>query len=396
MPLTILFDLDDTLLSTNMEAFLPLYFHALGESLSDLAPTKVLSDQIHEAVGFMSINRDPCLMLDEIFADHFYLPLGVSEKEYREQLDHFYRVEFPKLKHVTQPRPEARQLIEWCKTQGITMAIATNPLFPDAATRQRIEWAGLNPSDFVFYSTFNNFHFTKPNLTYYAECLGRLGWPEENTVMVGDNLTHDLQPMQEMGFPTFWVTSDPINDSLTHGTLGQVLPWLKEQQLTDRNSLLDTFEINQTILRSTPAVLDSWQKFLPADIFTKKPAKNEWGLTEIIWHLADLENEVYIPQWRQLLADFHSQITWPDTSHWSEERGYQKRSVDDAMAKFCKARLESLSLIEKLSNKNLLDKTIQHTTFSLSTIRELVSFCARHDRIHLQQSKELLDIYKIY
>lgn len=396
MPLTVLFDLDDTLLSTNMEGFLPAYFQALGKSLPDLASTETLSNQIRRAVDVMNQNSNPCLMLDEIFANHFYTPLGATEKEYEKEIVHFYQDEFPKLKPVTELRPDAQQLIQWCKSQGILMAIATNPLFPELATRQRIMWAGLDPSDFAFFSTFNDFHFTKPNLTYYAECLGKLGWPEGNTVMVGDNLTHDVLPMQEMGFPTYWVTSDSAENKRVHGTLAGVLPWLKEQQSDLRSGLLDTFVVNQAVLRSTPAVLDSWIKSLPAEPLSKKPSRNEWGLIEIIWHLADLENEVYLPQWQQLLDDVHSQISWPDTSRWAKERGYQDRTAADGLEKFCKARLESLDHIEKLNNLGLLDVSIQHTTFNLSTIRELVSFCARHDRIHLRQAHEIMDFYKIY
>ncbi len=303
MPLAILFDLDDTLISTNMTAFQPAYFHALGAALADLAPAKDIANQILKAVAVMQENQNPCRMLEKIFAENFYPQLGGTEEAFRQVLEDFYRNEFPKLRKVTQPRPEARELIDWCKSEDITMAIATNPLFPRIATRQRIEWAGLDPSDFVFFSSFNDFHFTKPTLTYYAECLGRLGWPDGNIVMVGDNLKYDLLPMQAMGFSTYWVTSHPADDPQPHGTLGEVQFWLQEQQSHQTSGLLDTTEVNLAIMRATPAVFDSLIKSLPSDSFKKKPARDEWNFTEVLWHLAEMEQNVYLPQWRLLLED---------------------------------------------------------------------------------------------
>lgn len=43
-----------------------------------------------------------------------------------------------------------------------------------------------------------------------------------------------------------------------------------------------------------------------------------------------------------------------------------------------------------------MEISIQHTVFSHAKIAELVSFAAKHDRIHLRQCKNLLDIYKNY
>lgn len=396
MTLTVLFDLDDTLLQTNMAAFIPAYFHALGAALSDLGPTQQIAAQIQYAVKQMEANQDPAKRLDEIFARHFYRPLGTTEAAQREVLNAFYREAFPKLQAVITPRPEAQPLIEWCRAQDMPLAIATNPLFPEIATRQRIGWAGLDSADFAFFSTFDNFHFTKPNLAYYAECLGRLGWPEGTAVMIGDNLSHDILPMEALGYPTFWIQPEDEASSRPHGPLNAVQAWLSKISRSVPTPLQNTPEAQLAVLRSTPAILDNWVKEIPGEAFGQSPAPNEWNLTEVFWHLADMEKEVYLPQWQQLLANPHTLLTSPDTSNWAMERGYRSRPPQEALAAFMAARKASLACIKALEQKEMLSLTIQHTIFSHAEIAELISFAAKHDRIHVHQGKNLLDIYKIY
>lgn len=396
MTLTILFDLDDTLLITNMADFIPAYFAALGQALVDLGSTKQIAQQIHFAIDCMETNRDPAMGLREIFSQKFYPALNTSEAAQQETLEEFYSKAYPKLQGVTDQIPEVRSLIDWCKAQGHQLAVATNPLFPTTATRQRMDWAGLAPADFEFFSTFENFHFTKPNLSYYCECLGRLGWPEGPIAMIGDSLSLDLLPMEELGFSTFWINPPKTHPDHPHGSIRDVQSWLSDLADSDSTTLRDTFEINYAILQSTPAVFDSWIKENPAPAFHLKPSPDEWDLTEVYWHVADMEAEVYLPQWQQILDDHTVLLTAPDTSQWAAERQYKTRSISEAWEKFVAARKQSLAFIEEIKRKGLLDTTTQHTIFSHAAVSELVSFTAKHDRIHLHQCKALFDFYKIY
>ena len=396
MPLTVLFDLDDTLLHTNTHNFLPDYFKALGKAFSHLASTEKLTQQIHFAVGQMIANRDPGRLLKDIFAENFYKPLGTNQTDCQSIIDTFYRKEYPKLQSLTQAKPETPGLIDWCKSQGMHLAIATNPLFPQAATRQRVEWAGLDPQDFIFYSTFDDFHFTKPNLTYYAECMGRLGWPKAPAVMVGDNLTHDILPMEKMGFKTYWIDPEVDETNRPHGSLAAIKPLLED--LTDSEDSLRRKDpkVQTEILRSSPAVLDTWLKQMPDDVLHRKPSKHDWSLTEVFWHLADFEKEIYQPQWEQLLANPTSTITTVDTSTWAEDRSYQTRDPETAFAVFLEARMNSLAMIQTLWEKGFFEITVPHIVFNETTVNELVAFSAKHDRLHLRQCFNLLNIYKIY
>jgi FMN phosphatase YigB (HAD superfamily) len=392
MNLTVLTDLDDTLISTNMDQYFPSYFTGLGDALKDLGSKETIQKQVHFAVHQMENNQNPGKLLSEVFAENFYAPLGTTEEAHKEAIFAYYREEYPKLKALTAFRPEAPELVKWCEEQSITVAIATNPVFPDLATRARVEWAGLEPDAFPFYTTYDTFHFTKPNMAYYAECLGRMGWPEGKVVMIGDDPMRDIEPTQAMGFPTFQIHPEKNGYHGDEGTIADVKAWLESLGSSPEGDLQFPPRANVAILRSTAAVLDYWQRFLPAEVFQAEAEPGEWNLTEIFWHLADLENEVYLPQWRQIAEDPTVLLTAPDTSRWAEERDYRHKDPKEAYQQFYSARMSSLALLESMVAKDQLDQSVRHAVFSETTVAELLAFASRHDRIHLRQAKETMNI----
>jgi FMN phosphatase YigB (HAD superfamily) len=340
----------------------------------------------------MTKNEHPGQMLEEVFAEHFYAPLGINRENCQDDLRRFYQEEYPKLRPISRQDPETRKLIEWCKQQQFTLAMATNPLFPKTASQQRTEWAGLDITDFEFITTYDDFHFTKPNLTYYAECLGRLGWPNKPAAMVGDDFNFDILPAETLGMNTFWVTDDHPSNHSAAGQLSAVKSFLEIAQTSAPFSPDGSIQSHQAILRSTPAVFGTWLRQYQSDTLHYKPADHEWSLAEVLWHLADYEKEVFYPQWQSLLSHPDKAIAPVDTSQWAKERDYQHRTVSEAFEQFIQTRLASLLAIEDLVQRQWLDRHVNHAVFSRTTIRELITFASKHDRLHLRQSKVLLDI----
>ena len=93
---------------------------------------------------------------------------------------------------------------------GLRAALATNPIFPAIATESRIRWAGLEPEDFEFYTTYENTGYCKPNPAYYQELLNRLGEDPECCLMVGNDVTEDMIA-RELGMQVFLLTDCLIN-----------------------------------------------------------------------------------------------------------------------------------------------------------------------------------------
>ena len=67
MSLTLLFDLDDTLLDTNIEAFVPAYFQMLSEHLTPYVSPNLMLPALVAATKRMMDNDDPSRTLEAVF-----------------------------------------------------------------------------------------------------------------------------------------------------------------------------------------------------------------------------------------------------------------------------------------------------------------------------------------
>ena len=249
MSLTLLFDLDDTLLDTNMDAFLPAYFQAFSGYFADHVPPKAMLSALVSSTNLMYQNRNPARTLEEVFHDNFYRRLGVPKDELDGLVKRFYDEVFPALRVHTRQKPEAFPLIEWALSSGYHVAVATDPIFPCKAMQQRVRWAGLAPECFEFISTVESFHFSKTYPAYYAELLGRMGWPDRPVLVVGNDVERDMLPAQRLGLKTYLVdgesasTSGPFDavhgrPEAGRGKLAGLRPWLESIELIHAGTVL--------------------------------------------------------------------------------------------------------------------------------------------------------------
>ncbi len=198
----ILFDLDGTLLDSNMETFLPHYFQRLAARVAHLAPPKTFIAHLLQATEAMIAN-DGRATNAEVFAAAFYPFVGRTRAELEPIFEAFYAEDFPQLRDLTRPKPEARPVVTLALALGYEVAVATNPLFPETAVRQRLAWAGVADLPFRWITTYENSHFCKPNADYWAEVCGRVGHPPEACLVVGDE---DMDMVAAgIGCPTYLV-----------------------------------------------------------------------------------------------------------------------------------------------------------------------------------------------
>ncbi len=233
MPITLLLDLDDTLLNTNIEVFIPAYYQALSAALADKIAPEVMLPALMSGTKAMMVNLDPALTLREVFDAHFFPRLNLDRRFLQERIDHFYDEVFPRLGSLTTPIPEAVRLVDWAFEQGHRVVIATNPLFPLKAIQHRLRWAGLPPEKYPFalVTSYETFHFTKETVAYYPEILAQVGWPDDPVVMVGDDIEREVKPTQAAGLSVFWVRkTDEIPAELAgipQGPLASLRDWLE-------------------------------------------------------------------------------------------------------------------------------------------------------------------------
>jgi FMN phosphatase YigB (HAD superfamily) len=228
---SILFDLDDTLLTTNLDTFLPGYFKLLSAKLSDLVPPKTFIEALMASTRLMTAPHSPALTNQQVFNGDFFARIGVPEATLRPLFDEFYRDDFPRLRSLTSPRPEARAVVQAAFHLFPHVAIATQPVFPLVAIRQRMDWAGVGDFAYQLVTGYENVHTSKPMREYYLEIASVLACSPDECLMVGNDRTQDIDPAHDAGMSTYWIVEgaeagNPNGSLGTLSRLGEVLATL--------------------------------------------------------------------------------------------------------------------------------------------------------------------------
>ena len=206
----VLFDLDGTLLPMDQEQFVKTYFGGLCQRLAPHGyDSKKIVDGIWYGTAAMVKNNGE-RRNETVFWDAFAATLGEGIRAMEGELEDFYRRDFPAVGASCGYDARAAVVIDLVKRKGLRAILATNPIFPALATECRIGWAGLSPSDFEFYTTYENSCYCKPNPQYYREILEKIKLAPEECVMVGNDVEEDMIA-KELGMQVFLLTDCLIN-----------------------------------------------------------------------------------------------------------------------------------------------------------------------------------------
>lgn len=392
MSLTLLLDLDGTLLQNNMDSFLPGYLKAWAGFVAPYTDPDCFVNQLMLGTRYMSDNTRPDRTLCQVFEPVFLSKLDLDPVKFQPLQDQFYSEIFPRLRTLTSPVPGAVSLVEQALEKGYRVGIATNALFPRTAIEQRLSWAGLPPDQYplALIPSYETFHFAKPNPAYYCELLANLGWPEGPVLMVGDDLDLDIAGAHQAGLASYWLApsgSQVPSEKTTptgSGSLSDLLGWIEktpvEMLLPDREKLSALVGA----LRATPAMLHTnCSRFSPTD-WADRPQPGEWAPVEIINHLLDVEQEVHRPRLEKVLSESNPFLPGVDSDPWAADRDYLHRDGQDSLNCYLKARNATLDLLNQLSPQDW-ERPARHAIFGRTQMAELVGFIAGHDRLHVQQ-----------
>ncbi|MGN0656115.1 MAG: HAD family hydrolase [Ruminiclostridium sp.] len=208
---TILFDLDGTLLPMDNDEFTKGYFKLLVKKLAPYGyePQKLI-DGVWAGTGAM-VKNNGGQTNEQAFWAKFAEVLGDKVYADKPLFDEFYRTDFQNAKAFCGYNPKAPAAVHTLKEKGFSVVLATNPIFPSIATESRIKWAGLEPEDFLIYTTYENIGYCKPNPEYYREIARRLGVSAEQCLMVGNDAAEDMEAAKKAGMRVFLLTDCLIN-----------------------------------------------------------------------------------------------------------------------------------------------------------------------------------------
>ena len=389
MTFSLLLDLDDTLLDSNIDALIPVYFQKLAAHMSHAVPPDKFIRELARGTQVMYASMRMDRTLEQIFSENFYPALDLPQADLAAAIDKFYDDVFPSLKPLTKPRPEAIALVEWAFSQGWNVAVATDPLFPRKAILHRLRWAGLAPEKypFVLIPDFQTFHFAKASVAYFPEFLARMGWTNGPLLMVGDSMERDIIPAREAGIPSFLLAVDGQlpPEGVPHGTLADLRHYLETTDLSALKADYSSPTALVAFLQATPAVLHTLSLSLTPDQWTKRPQPGEWAFLEVLCHLRDVDAEVNLARVDTVLREDNAFIAGQMTDQWADERQYIRQNGETVLHDFFVARARLVDRLKTISPADW-ERSARHTILGPTRLRELVSFMVDHDRLHIQQA----------
>lgn len=206
-----LFDLDDTLLINDMDAFVRPYLNMLLAKVQHECSPELFLWALEVATRAMFDNDGRDVTNAEVFRAEFFPRVDRAPEELIPLFDEFYAQDFESLREYTDVDLDARVLVELSFNQGFQVAIATQPIFPMAAIHARLRWAGVGAEefDYDFIASYETMTACKPHPSYFATILERLGRSAEECLMVGDSPEADMRAAH-LGLKTFWVNRDHV------------------------------------------------------------------------------------------------------------------------------------------------------------------------------------------
>ena len=228
----LLFDLDGTLLPMDMDYFTNGYFKLLVKKLESAGfEGQEFIKNIWSGIKCM-VTNDGSRSNEAAFWEYMDKVYGDRAKLARRTCEDFYANEFEGGKEYCGYNGKATRLVTAAKVRGYRVVLATNPIFPDAATRMRIRWAGLSVDDFEGYTTYENSTFCKPNPLYFDQVAKRFGLERSECLMVGNDADEDVAALQA-GMRVFLITDCLVNkkggdiSGIPHGSFDDLRAYLE-------------------------------------------------------------------------------------------------------------------------------------------------------------------------
>lgn len=366
----VLLDMDNTLL-INPDMGFAQEFLALFERHFSLAGFDDVGKNLRIAIHAMSsrqkgnkTNLELALQL-----------IGSDDIDYAKNvLQSFYSDIYPNLKHCITPISGARDLIYGLKDMGLEIIIATNPIYPETAIRQRMSWANLPLDDDLYHliTSADTMHFAKPDPAYYAEILGRVGIEPDEAIMIGDSIRNDITPARSIGIRTI---------QIKNADLDKVKIEL-EQELAKSQLFILHSNMIEPQLRGNIGALYGFIDTVQSSFWHQRPDPNEWSIIQILCHLLSSEDNTERKRLELILQEDNPFITQP------EQPGPDIASCNDngykILQDFMTTRQRTIELIKNFTADDW-NRPARHSIFGLTTMLEMAYFTAQHDRLHLVQ-----------
>ncbi|WP_139653615.1 HAD family hydrolase [Raoultibacter phocaeensis] len=226
----IFFDLDGTLLPMDLGEFMQSYFERLaGYVAAHGVDPETFTAGLKAGIKAMA-SHDDSRLNSEAYWEAFFTIVDEGAADWIPLVSEFYERDFGEIGRGVVADPDAARAVSALRSKGYPLVLATMPMFPLAAVKWRLRWAGIDPSAFSRITNYENSTSVKPKLAYYAENLRAAGLDGSDVLMVGNNTLEDLACL-DLGMDAYLVTDhllDPAKFDLStvkHSRMAAFADW---------------------------------------------------------------------------------------------------------------------------------------------------------------------------
>ena len=142
-----------------------------------------------------------------------------------------------------------------------------------------------------------------------------------------------------------------------------------------------------SLLAKTPQLLETLLGDLPEELVQWKPKPDRWSISEVLAHLASLE-EVYSGRVQRIAVEDSPPLAKYDLEGAKARGDYSQGSGTKNLQRFTGARHSSLAILTPLP-ASAGSRTGVHSELGTITLAHLLNEWANHDLGHLRQIAEL-------
>lgn len=142
-------------------------------------------------------------------------------------------------------------------------------------------------------------------------------------------------------------------------------------------------------LEEMPRFLRHTLAGLSREVLLRMPENDRSHLLEHLWHTRDCDADLYGLRIRRILREERPSLEPVDVVAWLEDRGYESRDGDLAIAEFEHERASLLSELKALTPQQLARVGIRADGSEVSVL-DIIQQLAMHDQDHRQRVATIL------
>jgi hypothetical protein len=145
------------------------------------------------------------------------------------------------------------------------------------------------------------------------------------------------------------------------------------------------------LLEKTPLLFETLLRDLPAALLQWKPAPDRWSISEVLSHLADIE-QTYADRVRRMVAE-----NSPALERYDQARAenYSQGTAVEHLARFGAIRRRIVLFLKSVPS-SAGTRTGVHSELGTITLAQLLHEWAGHDLGHLRQIAEIYRAHAFY